>query len=158
MTIARSCLYPTDFGPLCRAAAPLAEAYALALGCHMHVVHAQLVPGTAPMTVPVPATSAALATVDLPDDAQRLREFCDAHFPRLAATITRAALLGAPSSVIPEYAERNGIGLIIIPTHADGILRRIIHGSVSKSVLESSPCPVLMIPAVVVEEAADTKA
>ena len=36
--------------------------------------------------------------------------------------------------------------LVVMGTHADGVLRRLVFGSVSKQVLESAPCGVLLVP------------
>ena len=55
-------------------------------------------------------------------------------------------LEGAPDLQISRYAADAAIDLIVIGTHARGLVRRIFLGSVSKAVMEHAPCPVLMVP------------
>ena len=51
----------------------------------------------------------------------------------------------SPANKITEYAEKNGIELIIMGTHGYTGLKKMIMGSVASQVLNSSPVPVLLI-------------
>ena len=51
----------------------------------------------------------------------------------------------SPAYIITEYAEKNGIELIIMGTHGYTGLKKLIMGSVASQVLNSSPVPVLLI-------------
>ncbi|MBK8269112.1 MAG: universal stress protein [Planctomycetes bacterium] len=55
-------------------------------------------------------------------------------------------LVGQPFSEICRYAAGQACDLIVIGSHARGIVHRIFMGSVSKAVLEHASCPVLMVP------------
>lgn len=134
-------LFPTDYSDLSRGAAPHADALARAFDARLHLVHF-----VEPIVTATPAAVGAMPTLDpiTDDDRANLQRFADEHFPGLR---THAEVRhGFPARDIARYAAEIHADLIVIGTHADGILRRIIHGSVAKSVLESAPCPVLMVP------------
>ena len=50
-----------------------------------------------------------------------------------------------PAKVISEYAQKNGVDLIIIATHGYTGLEKLMFGSVTLEVLHNSPVPVLLI-------------
>jgi nucleotide-binding universal stress UspA family protein len=51
----------------------------------------------------------------------------------------------SPAYKITEYAQENGMELIIMGTHGYTGLKKMIMGSVASGVLNSSPVPVLLI-------------
>jgi hypothetical protein len=53
---------------------------------------------------------------------------------------------GPPVPVITEYAREMNIDLIVVGTHARGVVNRILMGSVSRAVLEKASCAVLIVP------------
>jgi len=145
------CLFPTDLDPLSRAAAPLAAEYARRLGAAVTVLRAVRAPIGPSLRSPTLAGPACVTETGEPapadPDAQGslLAAFTAEHFQGLDAD--HAVVHGSPAETITAYAAGHGVDLLILPTHAGGVLHRLIHGSVSKSILESAPCPVLMIPA-----------
>ena len=56
--------------------------------------------------------------------------------------VTRVAELGAPATVITEYAHAHGVDVIMMPTHGYGPFRRLLLGSVTAKVLHDAHCPV----------------
>lgn len=64
--------------------------------------------------------------------------------PRLSA---EAAWGNDPAHDIARWAEREGIGLLVLATHGSGGLRRLLGGSVAQSIARQAPCPVLLLPA-----------
>lgn len=52
---------------------------------------------------------------------------------------------GRPAAMISEYAENNGIDMIIIATHGYTGLKKMMLGSVALEVLHNSHVPVLLI-------------
>jgi nucleotide-binding universal stress UspA family protein len=52
---------------------------------------------------------------------------------------------GDPSSEILDFAEKNGITLIVIPSHGRTGLGRFFLGSVAERVTRYAPCPVLVL-------------
>ncbi|MBM4108781.1 MAG: universal stress protein [Phycisphaerae bacterium] len=134
-------LFPTDYSGLSEGAAPHAALEARAHGAGLIVLHL-----IEPVVANTPSAVGVMPVVDeiTPDDRDRIRRFAERHFAGLEChTEVRH---GFPARDISPYAAGVQADLIVIGTHADGILKRIIHGSVSKSVLESSPCAVLMVP------------
>ncbi|MBE1424905.1 nucleotide-binding universal stress UspA family protein [Desulfomicrobium macestii] len=51
----------------------------------------------------------------------------------------------SPADAIVEYAEKNGIDLIIIGNKGAGAVERFLIGSVSSKVVSHSPCSVMVI-------------
>ena len=54
-------------------------------------------------------------------------------------------LEGPVASSIVDYAEKEGIDLIVMTTHGRSGLDRWVFGSVAEKVLRAAPCPVLLI-------------
>jgi nucleotide-binding universal stress UspA family protein len=50
-----------------------------------------------------------------------------------------------PSTAITDYAQNNGMDLIVMSTHGYTGLKKLLLGSVATEVLNQSPVPVLMI-------------
>ncbi len=50
-----------------------------------------------------------------------------------------------PADTISDYAQRNGVELIVIATHGYTGLKKLMFGSVALGVLHESPIPVLLI-------------
>lgn len=50
-----------------------------------------------------------------------------------------------PSEAIVDFAETEGVDLIVICTHGRGGLKRQLYGSVADLVLRHAPCPVMMV-------------
>jgi nucleotide-binding universal stress UspA family protein len=74
---------------------------------------------------------------------KKLLEFMDEHFR--ADSPKAQVLLGDPAEEILEYAQAEGIDLIIIGTHGRKGLEHIIFGSVAERVVKKSPVPVLTV-------------
>ncbi len=54
----------------------------------------------------------------------------------------RVVVEGEPAEGITEYAHKEGIDLIMMPTHGYGPFRRLLLGSVAAKVLHDADCPV----------------
>ncbi|MCP4172647.1 MAG: universal stress protein [Fuerstiella sp.] len=85
----------------------------------------------------------------LPTDAERqasVRQhfsgFLSEHgFPGLRQIV----LDGQPGTHIAEYAKSISAGLIVIPSHGYGGVKRLLLGSVAESVVRVAECPVLVL-------------
>ena len=148
MTQIERILLPTDFSELAERAAGIAQSLALRNGSVLHVIH---------VINPVSYVSAGMgpeAIMLLPPKEQLLREglelvdaFVREHLPIVPTdAVVSLVAVGSPISTITKYAHQQDIDLIVIGTHACGITRRLLHGSISKCILEHAPCPVLMVP------------
>ncbi len=60
-------------------------------------------------------------------------------------SVSRAVLSGAAFVEITQYAESEGIDLIIMGTHGRGGIQHLLLGSVAGRVIRRAPCPVLTI-------------
>ncbi len=54
-------------------------------------------------------------------------------------------VIGKPAKQIIDYAQKNEIQLIIMPSHAHSGFNRFALGSVSERVVRQAPCPVLVL-------------
>jgi len=52
----------------------------------------------------------------------------------------------SPAQIIVEAAREVDADLIVVATHAYGIIGSLFYGSVAKALVHESPCPVLTIP------------
>jgi len=59
--------------------------------------------------------------------------------------VTRAVRTGAAFVEITQYAESEGINLIVMGTHGRGGIEHLLLGSVAGRVIRRAPCPVLTI-------------
>ncbi len=148
----RHVLLPTDYSNLARNAAVYARSLAELYRATLHVVHVlERVPAAAPgpdvtgLALGVPGPEA-LAAVQ-----EATSRFVEDHLPDLAIPVVTRVLEGSPDIQIARYAAGASIDLIVIGTHARGVVKRIFLGSTSKSVLEHAPCPVMMVPLALVE-------
>jgi Universal stress protein UspA and related nucleotide-binding proteins len=56
-----------------------------------------------------------------------------------------SAIVGYAPMTILDYAEENGVDLIVIATHGRSGLDRVLLGSVAERVLRQSPLPVFVV-------------
>ncbi|MCE9589080.1 MAG: universal stress protein [Planctomycetes bacterium] len=146
-------LTTTAFRELSHQAAPYALMLARMHDAELHVLHVaddvQVVATPVLATPTLPAVSAQTRRAPeavVKEAHSRVRDFAHELFGELGDRVKGVALQGDPAVEIVKYARENEINLIIMGTHGDGLLRRIVFGSVTKRVTENSPCPVLLIP------------
>jgi nucleotide-binding universal stress UspA family protein len=152
VTSIRHILLPTDYSDLARNAAAYARALAEKYGATLHLVH---VVERVPVAVAGPESSAVALAASGPEALAAAREamarFVEECLADLAVPVVTHILEGTPHAQIARYATESFADLIVIGTHARGVVRRIFLGSTSKSVMEHAPCPVLMVPLAQVE-------
>ena len=138
-------LLPTDFSDVARHAAPFARSLVERYDATLHVIHV-----SEPVFTGLPASEIGVGVVALPVDEastrSQLTAFVDACFASLPTPPVTALLSGSAPVAITDYARENAIDLIVVGTHARGLMNRILLGSVSKSVVEHAHCAVLMVP------------
>lgn len=145
MIAIKKILLPTDFTRLADHAAAYARQLAEMWGAELHILH---VAEPVAAALPTPETGGAAMMV-LPNEADleaALGRFIAAHLRGVQVPVVSAVLQGSRVTMVTSYAKEKGIDLIVIGTHARGVVQRIIFGSMSKSVLENAHCPVLMVP------------
>jgi nucleotide-binding universal stress UspA family protein len=140
-------LAPVDFSGASDAALRRALDLARRTGAELHVLHA--VPG------PYPDERATFD--DLSEDDRTFYRWvwhhADDELTTLLAGITpngtplkRVLTGGPPSHVVLDYAEQEGIDLVVMGTHGRRGLRRVVLGSVAEDVLHRTDLPVLVVP------------
>jgi len=53
---------------------------------------------------------------------------------------------GTPERIIQRVAHSRNVDAIVMSTHGRGGFSRLLFGSVTRAVLEKSPCPVMIVP------------
>ena len=133
-------LFPVDFSDRCRGAGRYVEAIAGRFGSEVMMLH-------------VIETTARAGDIDfgalafevqLAEKTQHYKRLLD---PFLAEEMQYLAVhrrleQGDPARVIVDVAEKDGIELIMMPTHGYGGFRRFILCSVTAKVLHDADCPV----------------
>ncbi|MBX3378488.1 MAG: universal stress protein [Phycisphaeraceae bacterium] len=150
-TSIKTILLPTAFSLLSRRAAQHVLLLESKFNAEVHLLNVvepttlmldQPVPGASiPMPVPGTEPSELLAQAD-----RRLHEFAAEVFGDLAARVRVFSVIGGITDEIVRHAQQHKIDLIVMGTHADGALKRLVFGSVGRGVLEGAPCPVLLVP------------
>lgn len=79
------------------------------------------------------------------DEAQAYLNRVAASISAGTATIVTRAVPGSPADAIVQYAEENGIDLIIMSSHGRTGSRRWVYGSVAEKVLHHAPCATAII-------------
>jgi nucleotide-binding universal stress UspA family protein len=137
-------LWPTDFSTLSRNAAPVVNEMARRFSAPVEVLNVVVDP-------PMIAPRAALAlesykqvseehAVTALDNLVRddVAEDVVAHTHTVRATATAHAIV--------DFADAQGIDLIIISTHGETGLTRLVFGSVAEKVVRMARCLVLTVP------------
>jgi nucleotide-binding universal stress UspA family protein len=79
------------------------------------------------------------------DEAKRSVAGAAAILRKEGVQVTTEVLLGDPAEEIVEYAEREGIDIIVMCSHGSGGIRRWVFGSVTEKVVSSTSVPLLII-------------
>lgn len=79
------------------------------------------------------------------DEAQAYLNRVAASISAGTATVIARAIPGSPADAIVQYAEENGIDLIIMSSHGRTGSRRWVYGSVAEKVLHHAPCATAII-------------
>jgi nucleotide-binding universal stress UspA family protein len=61
------------------------------------------------------------------------------------AALKAEVVMGKPADAIAEYAEHNGVDLIVVATHGRSGISRWVYGNIADKVLRSACVPVLMV-------------
>ena len=126
-------LFPVDLSPRSEAARPVVESWARRFNAKVTLLHTVQIPISSyggpdgyPIVVDIPGILAGAQA--------RLERF---HFDG-----TPVVSVGDPAFEIAQYAEKNGVDLIMMPTHGYGTFRSLLLGSTAAKVLHDAHCPV----------------
>lgn len=140
MTI-KHILFPVDFSEQSRLAAPFVASMAKQFGAQVSLISViqpywEIAGGTLVPAGPIMANPA--------DVEQQLEARLNGalHTELAGLEVHRIAQLGDPAQTITQYAQSEGIDLIMMPTHGYGPFRTLLLGSVASKVLHDAECPV----------------
>ena len=71
---------------------------------------------------------------------QQVQSFLSSEFETVSTV--RLTLEGDPGRIIADYAAKEKVDLIMMPTHGYGPFRRFLLGSVTAKTLHDAQCPV----------------
>lgn len=111
--------------------------------------------GTGPMLEVAASPDALRETMRKADEAVKkekvsAKAYLDKVITRFKSDHTKlhpVVLEGRPAEIISDYAEKNGVDLIIIATHGRSGVSRWVRGSTADRILHSARVPVLMVQA-----------
>ncbi len=127
-------LFPVDFSVRCEAARPVVESWARRFNAKVTLLHTVQIPISSyggPDGYPI--------VMDIP----KIEAGAKARLERLEMPgATLVVSIGDPAFEIIQYAEKNGVNLIMMPTHGYGKFRSLLLGSTAAKVLHDAHCPV----------------
>lgn len=139
-------LYPTDFSETARQALPWAASLADHHGAGLHVLHALSLHAADPASLegafPIPESVFDDWTRRAEEALEETAETSRERGLTVRQEIRRSI---APSSAILDYADEEGIDLVVMGTHGRRGLRHLALGSVVEEVLRFAPVPVLAV-------------
>jgi len=135
---AKKIVCPVDFSEASEKALDLASKLARENGAKMYIVHVEelaslIHPGLFGGLPPVTMPSRRKLNSTLPTATEVLFE--------------HDLLIGDPAEKIVEFAEKKGADLIVMGTHGNTGMVRVLMGSVAEGVVRRSPIPVLTLKA-----------
>ena len=143
MTTPRQILVPTDFSEEADAAKVYEAMLAESFGATLHVLH---------VIVDPLAMGWGVDASFLPQLLERTERAVRDQLDKVVTAADRKQLgarviveTGSPATKIVEYADKNGIDLIVMGTHGRGALERMWVGSVTQGVLQRASCPVVSL-------------
>jgi nucleotide-binding universal stress UspA family protein len=132
-------LFPMDFSARSCGAVPHIEAVAKRFGAKITLI-----------SVAQPVYAAGMGDpggpviIDTEDMLNELKQRLDSALVKelSALRVDRVADIGDPAAVIVDFAKKNEVDLIMMPTHGYGPFRSLLLGSVTAKVLHDSEIPV----------------
>ncbi|MBZ5602996.1 MAG: universal stress protein [Acidobacteriia bacterium] len=132
-------LFPLDFSARCCGAVPHIDAFAKRFGAKLTLI-----------SVAQPVYAAGMGDpggpilIDTEEMLNELKQKLDTSLVKELAhlRVDRVADLGDPSAVIVDFAKKNEVDLIMMPTHGYGPFRSLLLGSVTAKVLHDADVPV----------------
>jgi nucleotide-binding universal stress UspA family protein len=137
---AHKILYPTDFSTMGQAALDMATSLARDRGAKLLIVHVE--------EPPVAYGGGELYYGIEEPDRKELQRMLSEVVPLDASVgYEHRLLMGSPASGIVHLAEKEGVDMIVMPTHGRTGLSRLLMGSVAEEVVRKAKCPVLTVKA-----------
>jgi nucleotide-binding universal stress UspA family protein len=140
-------LFPTDFSTTGQTALELATSLARDRGAKLVIAHVE----EPPMAY---GGGEFYYGIDMPD-RKELEKMLSGVVPTDPSVgCEHRLLVGSPATAIVYLAEKEGVEMIVMPTHGRTGLMRVLMGSVAEEVVRKATCPVLTVKAAAVPAAA----
>lgn len=146
-------LFPTgillavDGSPASRGAGRMAVELSNGLDSELHVVYVESLPGI--YSVPEAAVHGSLEAgfyEQIEEEAREKVAELSAAVERMGGTVAGShALTGRADTEIVALGEELGAGLLVLGNRGLGLMKRVLIGSVSDSVVSHAHCPVLVV-------------
>lgn len=138
----KAILVPLDGSEVAECALLAGSTIARRLNAFIHLVrvHSQLPILGAEMVVLRPEDERSLE-----DDEENYLENIAARLRADGLAVSTAVVKGGIVPALQEYAERHGIGLVVMTSHGRGGIRRAVLGSVTDQLVRAVPIPVLIV-------------
>ena len=135
---ANKILFPTDFSTLGEAALDLATSLARDRGAKLLIVHVE----EPPMAY---GGGEMYYGIEEPDRQELMRMLSRVLPTDPGVGYEHRMLIGSPATAIVHLAEKEGVEMIVMPTHGRTGLLRMLMGSVAEEVVRKAKCPVLTV-------------
>ena len=133
-------LYPTDFSSPGRTALEMATCLARDKGATLLIVHVEEPPTAY-------GGGELYYGVEEPDLEELQRMLSEVVPTDPAVKYEHRLVMGSPATAIVELAEKEGVSMIVMPTHGRTGVMRLLMGSVAEEVVRKAKCPVLTVKA-----------
>lgn len=137
---AHKILFPTDFSTQAQTALEMATSLARDRGAKLLIVHVEEPPlayGGGEMYY----------GIEEPDREELKRMLAEVLPTDPEVGYEHRLMIGTPGGAIVHLAEKEGVDMIVMPTHGRTGLLRLLMGSVAEEVVRKAKCPVLTVKA-----------
>jgi nucleotide-binding universal stress UspA family protein len=133
-------LVPTDFSSLGQTALETATALAKERGAKLLIAHVE--------EPPLAYGGGELYYgIEEPDRNELKRMLTEVVPTDPAVAYEHRLMMGSPAGAIVQLAEKEGVDMIVMPTHGRTGVLRLLMGSVAEEVVRKAKCPVLTVKA-----------
>lgn len=144
MAKVRKILVGVDFSENSRNCLLYAFEFFKGCGIEMHVVHVVYDPLPEGSYIPHRSVNE-MEKSSLEYATEELTKFMPRRIMSSGEEIRPVVLKGEPYSTLIEYAQKNGLELIVMGSHGASGLERMFLGSVTDKVIRKSPIPILVV-------------
>ena len=131
-------LYPTDFSTTGQTALEMATSLARDRGGTLLIMHVEELPTAY-------GGGEFYYGLEEPNREELQRMLAEVVPTDPAVPHEHRLMLGSPASSIVHLAEKEGVEMIVMPTHGRTGLTRLLMGSVAEEVVRKAKCPVLTV-------------
>lgn len=139
-------LFPTDFSTMGQTALEFATSLARDRGAKLLIAHVE----EPPMAY---GGGELYYGIEMPDRKELETMLSEVVPTDPAVGYEHRLVIGSPATAIVYLAEKEGVEMIVMPTHGRTGLLRVLMGSVAEEVVRKATCPVLTVKAAAVPAA-----